>query len=137
MGETDDPVELTQGAYNMLILDLKDARADLAATRAELATMREALEWYAEGDTHRACDGDGGTIIWPIYDDKGERARAALAHGAGEQRAAAVPASAGRACESVSPATGVPCALGHGHPGQIGCYHESADRGEVWGVLRR
>jgi regulator of replication initiation timing len=54
--------------------------ADRDALRAEVARLREALEWYAQQLKHvRKNHSEGDTARAALSDDRGSRARAALA----------------------------------------------------------
>jgi hypothetical protein len=44
---------------------------------SEVSRLREALEFYADEDTHLARM-EGDKAVWPILLDKGRRARSAL-----------------------------------------------------------
>lgn len=43
----------------------------------QIERLTAALEWYADPANHEARK-EGDTHVWPIYDDRGKRARQAL-----------------------------------------------------------
>ncbi len=84
MGETDDPVTITQGEYNMMRLDIEDLRADLAAARAALATGAEAMaELLSAHDNlyvaHYQATMPPDYVVDPTVDIAAKAARAWLA----------------------------------------------------------